>query len=1100
MNKFMYLLMGLAMALPMSAQLTVQSQAQLLPGCQQQLVAADVQTVPQSPAIAPSRAARIGTTVEPYVATYKSLVRTLGDGGGQVRVGMVGDSLAIADLVLANAVVKAGVDGNQLSIPNWYSVGSIEGVGNIAFVALKIVDNTVLVDTTATAITGTLVDDETIVLDGMFGLFTTEAESASYYYVGQNCVIQKGNATMTMNYYGTDVSFAIIARQHDDVMTITNFGNMGLTFDAPLTTDREIAIGGGKFARIKPAASVLDFMVMGLKRYTVNDDGTITPIIYDSSLKAVATDDRTVTWDIWCGTNSSGAYVVGPFMNGRIDFTEDVVYPTAPALTGLSGTGTETDPFIIATTDEWLAVAANVAAGNTHVGHYFALVADLDFSEIEFAPIGDATGFRGVFDGREHTVTVNDSIGTSPRGLIGRLGLEGVVRNLNSAGQFKFGQATNVGGIVGIAASDALVENCTNTAAIITDGQGVGGVLGHGNTGTIVRNCKNEGSIHYLGNKNNAWLAGVVGYAQGVSMYDCGNEGEFIIDQPNAAGCIGGVFAYGIYNDEVVNCYNTADITAGQYISGVMAYCDQKLLGWSVFKNCYNTGNITSTITATNIPVGGVFSNMVAGTQLIDCWNSGNVTTVGCNSAGGVVGRYIGPATDNIERAMVFKRCYNTGDITATASANMHLGGVVGFGNVMALDSCWNSGAVNNSQYVSGGVVGQIQNNSPLCSITNCYNTGDVTGGNWVGGIVGNANSGRPIDNCWNAGTVKAKNRAGGIAGYSAAGAKISRCFNVGEVSSTVETAGIGNNDAHTIGGIGGHFAGHITDSYNAGTVTAASRVGGIMGAPYRNANQDKPNYVHYLNGCYNVGQLNALPDSCGHIVGVHMQNNGTMWREYGFMLNGSLAQYVDTLENCHYLDAINPDAIVEVTEEQKGHEVAHFCELNISDNYVSPGEYCFPILGAQIDNPYALLYAVAVVPNIEDWGTDVITRDFNVGTPDGVTWQSSYDGLMFDGNQAIFSPAAYEGEITLTASIAPMGPIGIKRVPAEVLTRQFVINVNKPVTSGINKVTTDKTVKAVRYYNLQGVEVSQLENYKGVLIKVSQFTDGTQSSMLLVK
>ena len=181
MKKFLYLMMGLAMALPMSAQLAVQSQAQMLPAAEQQLVADAVQTVPQAPAIATARAARIGTTVEPYVATYKSLVRTLGDGGGQVRVGMVGDSLAIADLVLANAVVKAGVDGNQLSIPNWYSVGSIEGVGNIAFVALKIVDNTVYIDSTATAITGTLVDDETIVLDGMFGLFTTEAESASYY-------------------------------------------------------------------------------------------------------------------------------------------------------------------------------------------------------------------------------------------------------------------------------------------------------------------------------------------------------------------------------------------------------------------------------------------------------------------------------------------------------------------------------------------------------------------------------------------------------------------------------------------------------------------------------------------------------------------------------------------------------------------------------------------------------------------------------------------------------------------------------------------------------------------------------------------------------
>ena len=49
-------------------------------------------------------------TLDPYVATYKSLVRTMGDGGSQVRIGTDGDSLVIADLVLANSVIKAGMN------------------------------------------------------------------------------------------------------------------------------------------------------------------------------------------------------------------------------------------------------------------------------------------------------------------------------------------------------------------------------------------------------------------------------------------------------------------------------------------------------------------------------------------------------------------------------------------------------------------------------------------------------------------------------------------------------------------------------------------------------------------------------------------------------------------------------------------------------------------------------------------------------------------------------------------------------------------------------------------------------------------------------
>ena len=1095
-------MLGLAMALPMLAQPVAMDEVSLCGMPQTHEFTAQNPQAVTMPSTVKAQAIANMPSFEAYVATYTALTRQFGNGGSQVRVGVEGDSIWIADLVITNALVKAGVhDDGTLSIPNWYTMGTMEGVGKIAFVALKKEGNTVSIDSVATEITGTLLDNGTMTFNGMFGIVTTEAETASSYYLGQDFVVQKGNATMTMNYYGLDVSFAIVAHQNGNVMTITNFGNTGLTFDAPITTDREIAIGGAKFARLKPAASFLDFMVMGLSRYQTNEDGTITPIIYDSSLKAVADGDRAVIWGLWCGTNSSGTYVVGPYLSGRIDFTEDVVYPAAPDLTSLAGSGSEEDPFLIRTTDQWLAVAANVAAGNTHTGHYFAVVNDLDFSEIEFAPIGVETGFRGVLDGRGKTITVNDAVVTSPRGLVGRLGDGGVVRNLNSAGQFDFGTAQNVGGIVGLTSKDALIENCINNANITTDGIGVGGVLGHGNSGSVVRNCKNLGTIHYLGDKSNSWLAGVVGYAQGVSLYDCGNEGQIIIDQPTKASCIGGVVSYGIYNDEFINCYNTADITGGQYVSGVMAYSDQRsLLSWSEFKGCYNTGNITSTSTSTGVPVGGVFAILPAGSLIEDCWNSGNVTTAACNSIGGVLGRNIGPAADNIERAMVLKNCYNTGDVSATAASNMTVGGVMGFGNVVAMDSCWNSGAVNSSQYIAAGVIGQIQNKSELSSVTNCYNTGEITGGNWVGGIVGNANFNQFVDNCWNAGTVKAKNRAAGIVGYSAAGAKINRSFNVGEIISTVETPGIGNNASHTIGGVAGIYAGYITDSYNAGTLTGTSRVGGVMGGIYRNANQDNANFIHKITGCYNVGKFEgALPDSCGHIVGVHMQNNGTQWREYGCMVGGALAQYLDTLENCHYLGGINPDAIIEATEEQTRHNSAQLCELNINENYTLPGAFCYPVLATQAENPYALLYAAAVVPADQDLATNIITRNFNIGAPEGMTWQSSYAGLVIDGNNATFSEESYEGEITLTATMpAPM--LG-KRTPvaeAAPIMREIVINVNKPIYTAVSNVTAGKAVKDVRYYNPSGM-VSGTP-FDGMNIQVTTYSDGSTKAAKVIK
>lgn len=274
------------------------------------------------------------------------------------------------------------------------------------------------------------------------------------------------------------------------------------------------------------------------------------------------------------------------------------------------------------------------------------------------------------------------------------------------------------------------------------------------------------------------------------------------------------------------------------------------------------------------------------------------------------------------------------------------------------------------------------------------------------------------------------------------------------------------------------------------------------MGSAYRNPDKDSPHYIHHLAGCYNVGEFTkVLADSCGHIVGVHMQNNSGVWREHGFMLNGELAQYVDTLENCHYLNTINSKAIVETTADQHGHSVAELCKTSISDSYVSPGDYCYPILISQTENPYALLYAATIVPADVDAGSHYITTDFHVGVPQGVTWTSNYSGLTFDGTDALFTSEAYEGKVTLTATIDPAHFTNRPEAASDPLVRQFSIQVNKPYTDAVNEIKAGRKVKDVRYYNLQGVQVICPDGYSGILVQVTEYTDGTRGcSRLLLR
>ena len=81
----------------------------------------------------------------------------------------------------------------------------------------------------------------------------------------------------------------------------------------------------------------------------------------------------------------------------------------------LSGSGTIGDPYRIASVADWNTLAANVNAGTTYSGQYFCLTADISISTM----VGNSEdhSFRGIFDGRGHTLTItlsNSSNYTAP--------------------------------------------------------------------------------------------------------------------------------------------------------------------------------------------------------------------------------------------------------------------------------------------------------------------------------------------------------------------------------------------------------------------------------------------------------------------------------------------------------------------------------------------------------------------------------------------------------------------------------------------------------------------------------------------------------------
>ena len=112
------------------------------------------------------------------------------------------------------------------------------------------------------------------------------------------------------------------------------------------------------------------------------------------------------------------------------------------------------------------------------------------------------------------------------------------------------------------------------------------------------------------------------------------------------------------------------------------------------------------------------------------------------------------------------------------------VGGVVG-GAYYSLNvtNCSNSGNVTGWRYCAG-IVGNISSGSQPSTITGCINTGSITApSTCAAGIVSNLPNGCKVAACYNTGAIKAGgNYPAGIVGYCA-NSEVRSCFNLGTVT-----------------------------------------------------------------------------------------------------------------------------------------------------------------------------------------------------------------------------------------------------------------------------------------------------------------------------
>lgn len=159
-----------------------------------------------------------------------------------------------------------------------------------------------------------------------------------------------------------------------------------------------------------------------------------------------------------------------------------------------------------------------------------------------------------------------------------------------------------------------------------------------------------------------------------------------------------------------------------------------------------------------------------------------NLTLRG-NSGNGSIATYANGSN------VVIENCVNYSNVSGTTN----VGGFVGYAyKDVTIKNCVNHGKISGTSEI-GGIIGKIS--SSTNTITDCYNTGDITASSKnAGGIIGSTDTNiANITNCYNTGTVKAALNAGGIAGFVAGKSTISNCYNVGVITVSDADGAVGS-------------------------------------------------------------------------------------------------------------------------------------------------------------------------------------------------------------------------------------------------------------------------------------------------------------------
>ena len=356
---------------------------------------------------------------------------------------------------------------------------------------------------------------------------------------------QIGGRKDSNGFYDYEVAKPLLQDKDGNLVT-TGGGKVGYTYSAIISPNAKDENSDGRFINLSVYRGGVD--LIGYQGISVKG---IPELIAGKSY----------TFDLIVGktTVKSGSVTVNDWTNQTIDDVGETeglpLWDGTIATEFAGGTGSEDDPYLIASPAQLAYLAQQVNGGNTYSGRYFRQTGDFNLAGENWTPIGNgfSNPFKGNFDGDNKEIfRLSVDITGSYAGLFGII-KSGSVKNVKIlSGSVKTNEYY-VGGIVGDLDNSSTMENCT--ASVNVRGEANVGGLAGSITSSTVFNC------HFLsgeivGARN---IGGIVGIAQSgkSTVENCSANASV-----KGSVCVGGLCGwFGNKDHEFSNCTVKGTIT-----------------------------------------------------------------------------------------------------------------------------------------------------------------------------------------------------------------------------------------------------------------------------------------------------------------------------------------------------------------------------------------------------------------------------------------------------------------------------------------------------------------------------------------------------------